>query len=150
MDAVAAAAAAGGGGGGGRGGGGGNGGSSFPGTGNGNRNGNEPPQPQPQPQPPSSANPNENILCGKRIRVMLDPATNTENKNLSSAGSSGARVNPGDLEGDRDGGVIVRVVDRCTSCAAFDLGLSPGVFRALGDEQALRDGRAKGVWEWVG
>lgn len=72
-----------------------------------------------------SGNPNENILCGMKLKVRLE-----RGEGLAT-------------------GVIVRVVDRCTSCGPTDLGLSPGAFKTLGDEQALQEGRAKGVWEWA-
>ncbi|KAM7206002.1 hypothetical protein V8F33_000832 [Rhypophila sp. PSN 637] len=72
-------------------------------------------------------NPNDNPLCGRRIQVFLD------NGQQQDAGT----------------GIIVRIVDRCTSCLPTELGLSPGVFAALGDENALLEGKARGLWEWV-
>ncbi|KAM7215755.1 hypothetical protein V8F06_008865, partial [Rhypophila decipiens] len=73
-------------------------------------------------------NPNDNPLCGRRIGVFLDN---------------------GQEQQDAGTGIIVRIVDRCTSCLPTELGLSPGVFASLGDEDAVLEGKAKGLWEWV-
>ncbi|KAK3315668.1 RlpA-like double-psi beta-barrel-protein domain-containing protein-containing protein [Apodospora peruviana] len=68
-----------------------------------------------------NGNPNENPLCGRKIRVWI-------------------------TEGDEDGGVNVTVMDRCTGCEVTDLDLSPGVFGLLADEA---EGRVKGRWRWL-
>jgi len=70
-----------------------------------------------------SGNPNENPLCGRRIRIV--------------------RVD------ERDGlekSVDVVVVDRCTGCKAEDVDLSPGVFGRLAAEEL---GRVRGRWAWL-
>ncbi|TLD33510.1 hypothetical protein PspLS_00715 [Pyricularia sp. CBS 133598] len=65
------------------------------------------------------ANPNNNRLCGRKIRVSAD--------------------------GGRDS-IEVTVVDRCEGCKPTDLDLSPSAFRRLADESR---GRVKGEWQWV-
>ncbi|ELQ35685.1 riboflavin aldehyde-forming enzyme [Pyricularia oryzae Y34] len=65
------------------------------------------------------ANPNNNRLCGRKIRVSAD-------------GGGGA--------------IEVEVVDRCEGCRPTDLDLSPAAFRRLADESR---GRVKGEWQWV-
>ncbi|CAK7219959.1 DPBB_1 domain-containing protein [Sporothrix eucalyptigena] len=62
-------------------------------------------------------NPNNNPLCGKRIRVTL-------------SASVGATVD-------------VTIVDRCTACAENDVDLSPSAFGQLAGASA---GRIKGTW----
>lgn len=62
-------------------------------------------------------NPNHNALCGRRLRA-------------SYAGRS----------------VDVTVVDRCPSCAADDLDLSPAAFQRLA---GLDVGVVYGTWEWI-
>lgn len=57
----------------------------------------------------TSANPNENPLCGRRIRITRDKSS-----------------------------VDVTVVDRCEGCAAADLDLSPAAFARLAPESAGR------------
>ncbi|KAI0131524.1 RlpA-like double-psi beta-barrel-protein domain-containing protein-containing protein [Daldinia grandis] len=69
-------------------------------------------------------NPNTNPLCGMKIRVMRDFVE-------------------ADM-GNRS--VDVTVVDRCVSCAAADLDLSPAVFEQLA---LLGTGRVIGSWAWV-
>jgi expansin (peptidoglycan-binding protein) len=71
----------------------------------------------------TSGNPNENPLCGKKLRI--------------------ERVD------ERDGrkhSIDVTVVDRCVGCKANDIDLSPSAFDKLADE-AL--GRVKGSWAWL-
>lgn len=71
----------------------------------------------------TSGNPNENPLCGKKLRVMHTDA--------------------------RDGkarSVDVTVVDRCTGCKATDVDLSPGTFLKLAAEE---EGRVVGTWAWL-
>ncbi|TLS23367.1 uncharacterized protein PpBr36_06195 [Pyricularia pennisetigena] len=67
----------------------------------------------------ADANPNNNRLCGRKIRVSAD--------------------------GGRDS-IEVTVVDRCEGCKSTDLDLSPAAFRRLADESR---GRVKGEWQWV-
>lgn len=66
-----------------------------------------------------STNPNENPLCGRKIRVWRDY---------------------------EDGGVEVTVVDRCTGCKATDLDLSPTAFGILASKA---EGRVRGNWRWL-
>ncbi|KAI6380612.1 hypothetical protein MCOR25_001549 [Pyricularia grisea] len=65
------------------------------------------------------ANPNNNRLCGRKIRVSAD-----------GGGDS----------------IELTVVDRCEACQPTDLDLSPAAFRMLADESR---GRIKGEWQWV-
>ena len=68
----------------------------------------------------TSANPNENPLCGKKIRVRR--------------------------KDERDGkwkSVDVTVVDRCEGCRPEDIDLSPDVFKSLADPDL---GRVDGDW----
>ncbi|KFZ08167.1 hypothetical protein V502_09508 [Pseudogymnoascus sp. VKM F-4520 (FW-2644)] len=71
----------------------------------------------------TSGNPNENPLCGRKLRVTHTDA--------------------------RDGkarSVDVTVVDRCTGCKATDVDLSPGMFLKLAAEE---EGRVVGTWAWL-
>jgi len=71
----------------------------------------------------TSGNPNNNPLCGKKIRI--------------------TRYNQS-VNGNRS--VDVTVVDRCVGCKATDLDLSLSMFENLADE-AL--GRVTGSWAWL-
>ncbi|KAK4171190.1 RlpA-like double-psi beta-barrel-protein domain-containing protein-containing protein [Triangularia setosa] len=62
-------------------------------------------------------NPNNNLLCGRRIRA------NFEGKSVE-----------------------VIVVDRCPSCSAGSLDLSPAAFQQLAD---LGRGHIQGSWDWI-
>lgn len=67
-----------------------------------------------------SSNPNDNPLCGKRIRITrFDPRVN-ENRSVD-----------------------VEVVDRCEGCQPTDLDLSIDMFTSLADEGL---GRVLGTW----
>ncbi|KXJ87016.1 RlpA-like double-psi beta-barrel-protein domain-containing protein-containing protein, partial [Microdochium bolleyi] len=77
----------------------------------------------------TSGNPNDNPLCGRRIRI-------TRENQGGSRGSKGRRSSSS---------VEVTVVDRCEGCAAADLDLSPAAFRRLAPESA---GRVEGTWSW--
>ncbi|KAK4196986.1 RlpA-like double-psi beta-barrel-protein domain-containing protein-containing protein [Triangularia verruculosa] len=70
-----------------------------------------------------TGNPNENVLCGRTIRVWE--------------------------EGRESDKVVVEVVDRCTGCGVRDLDLSDGVFGAVTGEGGRDRGRVRGRWEWV-
>ncbi|KAK4208117.1 hypothetical protein QBC37DRAFT_297297, partial [Rhypophila decipiens] len=83
-------------------------------------------------------NPNDNPLCGRRIRVFLDNINGQQQQQQQQQQQDAGT-----------GSIIVRIVDRCTSCLPTELGLSPGVVAALGDENAVLEGKAKGLWEWV-
>ncbi|KAL2152800.1 hypothetical protein VTH82DRAFT_3955 [Thermothelomyces myriococcoides] len=64
-----------------------------------------------------NGNPNNNSLCGRRLRVSYN-------------GKS----------------VDVTVVDRCPTCNAGDLDLSPAAFEAL---EPLSTGVIYGSWDWI-
>ncbi|KAF6811621.1 hypothetical protein CSOJ01_05605 [Colletotrichum sojae] len=64
-------------------------------------------------------NPNNNPLCGRKIRVRRD---------------------------DGEGSVDVTVVDRCTGCEPADLDLSPAAFEKLAKKA---EGRVTGTWSWL-
>ena len=66
-----------------------------------------------------SGNPNENPLCGRKVRV---------------------RREGGDMT------VEVTVVDRCTGCKVEDLDMSPTVFDELAE---WTEGRVRVEWAWV-
>jgi len=68
----------------------------------------------------TSSNPNNNPLCGKKIRITRYDA--------SKGGNSS---------------VDVEVVDRCVGCKATDLDLSLKMFTTLADENL---GRVVGSW----
>ncbi|KAB5528062.1 RlpA-like double-psi beta-barrel-protein domain-containing protein-containing protein [Coniochaeta sp. 2T2.1] len=70
-----------------------------------------------------NGNPNENPLCGKRIRVTRDQGNGKGNRSVD-----------------------VAVVDRCTGCRAMDLDLSPRMF---GELAGLEEGRVAGTWGWL-
>lgn len=70
------------------------------------------------------ANPNNNPLCGRKIRVERDfVETNAGRRSVD-----------------------VTVVDRCTGCEPTDLDLSPAVFKKLALES---EGRVQGSWAWL-
>jgi len=71
----------------------------------------------------TSSNPNNNPLCGKKIRITRFDATKGGNRSVD-----------------------VEVVDRCVGCKATDLDLSLKMFTTLADE-AL--GRTTGSWAWL-
>lgn len=70
-----------------------------------------------------SGNPNENPLCGRRLRVRRT-----------------------DERDGKDKSVDVMVVDRCVGCEATDVDLSPAAFGRLAAEER---GRVGGVWGWL-
>ena len=70
------------------------------------------------------SNPNDNPLCGRKIRVQRDFVE-------SGAGRQS---------------VDVEVVDRCTGCEPTDLDLSPAAFKKLALES---QGRVQGEWAWL-
>ncbi|CAJ2510622.1 Uu.00g062470.m01.CDS01 [Anthostomella pinea] len=72
----------------------------------------------------TGSNPNNNPLCGKKIRVQRDFVE--------------------DGKGNRS--VDVTVVDRCVGCAPTDLDLSIAVFTQLAPEDS---GRVVGSWAWL-
>ncbi|KAL2108440.1 hypothetical protein VUR80DRAFT_3805 [Thermomyces stellatus] len=69
-------------------------------------------------------NPNQNPLCGRKI--VVETASGADRR--------------------RESGVEVRVVDRCTGCAAADLDVSRAVFRKLAKKD---EGRVLAKWDWV-
>ncbi|PSS25032.1 hypothetical protein M430DRAFT_15779 [Amorphotheca resinae ATCC 22711] len=71
----------------------------------------------------TSANPNNNPLCGKKIRITRYDQS---------------------VGGNRS--VDVEVVDRCVGCKANDLDLSLKMFTSLADESL---GRVLGSWAWL-
>lgn len=71
----------------------------------------------------TSSNPNNNPLCGKKIRITRFDATKGGNRSQD-----------------------VEVVDRCVGCKATDLDLSLTVFDNLAEEA---DGRVVGSWAWL-
>jgi len=71
----------------------------------------------------TSSNPNNNPLCGKKIRITRYDST---------------------VGGNRS--VDVEVVDRCVGCAATDLDLSLTMFTSLAEEA---EGRVVGSWAWL-
>lgn len=71
----------------------------------------------------TSSNPNDNPLCGKKIRI-------TRQKESGSGNNT----------------VDVTVVDRCVGCKAEDLDLSLTVFDKLAEEA---EGRVTGSWAWL-
>ncbi|PBP19425.1 riboflavin aldehyde-forming enzyme [Diplocarpon rosae] len=71
----------------------------------------------------TSSNPNENPLCGKKIRI--------------------TRYNEA-ARGNRS--VDVTVVDKCMGCEPTDLDLSIKMFTTLADESL---GRVVGTWAWL-
>jgi len=71
----------------------------------------------------TSSNPNNNPLCGKKIRITRYDST---------------------VGGNRS--VDVEVVDRCVGCAASDLDLSLKMFTSLAEEA---EGRVVGSWAWL-
>ena len=71
----------------------------------------------------TTGNPNENVLCGRRIRV--------------------SRVD------ERDGkrkSIDCTVVDRCEGCKVEDVDLSPGMYDKIAAEDL---GRVRGEWAWL-
>lgn len=66
-----------------------------------------------------SSNPNDNPLCGRKIRISAD--------------------------GGRDS-IEVTVVDRCEGCKPTDLDLSPGAFDKIANAD---DGRVDCEWQWA-
>lgn len=71
----------------------------------------------------TSSNPNNNPLCGKKIRITRYDATVGGNRSQD-----------------------VEVVDRCVGCQATDLDLSLSVFDSLAEEA---QGRVVGSWGWL-
>ena len=71
----------------------------------------------------TSTNPNNNPLCGKKIRI--------------------TRFHPKE---NRNNSVDVEVVDRCTGCQPTDIDLSIKMFEILADEE---QGRVVGSWAWL-
>jgi hypothetical protein len=71
----------------------------------------------------TSSNPNNNPLCGKKIRITRYDQT---------------------VNGNRS--VDVEVVDRCVGCKATDLDLSLKMFDSLAEES---QGRVVGSWAWL-
>jgi len=71
----------------------------------------------------TGSNPNDNPLCGKKIRI-------TRQKESGSGNNT----------------VDVTVVDRCVGCKADDLDLSLSVFDKLAQEA---EGRVTGSWAWL-
>ncbi|KUJ15207.1 uncharacterized protein LY89DRAFT_708146 [Mollisia scopiformis] len=71
----------------------------------------------------TSSNPNDNPLCGKKIRITRYDST---------------------VGGNRS--VDVEVVDRCVGCLATDLDLSLKMFTSLAEEA---EGRVVGSWAWL-
>lgn len=69
-------------------------------------------------------NPNNNPLCGRKIRVERD---------FVETGAGRRSVD-------------VKVVDRCTGCEPTDLDLSPEAFKKLALES---QGRVEGQWAWL-
>ncbi|ELR09869.1 hypothetical protein VC83_06480 [Pseudogymnoascus destructans] len=70
-----------------------------------------------------SGNPNENPLCGRKLRVTHTDARDGKTRSVD-----------------------VKVVDRCTGCKATDIDLSPGMFLKLAAEE---EGRVVGTWAWL-
>ncbi|KAB5585240.1 RlpA-like double-psi beta-barrel-protein domain-containing protein-containing protein [Coniochaeta sp. 2T2.1] len=70
-----------------------------------------------------NGDPNDNPLCGKRIRVTREQG-----------------------QGKGNSSVDVVVVDRCTGCRATDLDLSPRMFAELA---GVEEGRVVGTWGWL-
>ena len=71
----------------------------------------------------TSSNPNNNPLCGRKIRITrYDPSRNGNHS------------------------VDVEVVDRCVGCKATDLDLSLKMFDSLAEES---QGRVVGSWAWL-
>ncbi|CZR58226.1 related to B2-aldehyde-forming enzyme [Phialocephala subalpina] len=71
----------------------------------------------------TSSNPNNNPLCGKKIRITRYDSTKGGNSSVD-----------------------VEVVDRCVGCLATDLDLSLKMFTSLAEEA---DGRVVGSWAWL-
>lgn len=71
----------------------------------------------------TSSNPNNNPLCGKKIRITRYDATKGGNSSVD-----------------------VEVVDRCVGCLATDLDLSLKMFTSLAEEA---EGRVVGSWAWL-
>lgn len=84
-----------------------------------------------------SSNPNDNPLCGLKIRVMRYRPNNEAY--LIGAGGS-------DAPGGRNVSVDVTVVDRCTGCKSQDLDFSLSAFEVLAAEAM---GRVKMEWTWL-
>lgn len=76
----------------------------------------------------AGGNPNENPLCGKRIRIQRDY------KEEGGSGGGGNRS------------VDVTVVDRCTGCQPADLDVTISVFTQLAPEDS---GRVLMSWAWL-
>jgi expansin (peptidoglycan-binding protein) len=71
----------------------------------------------------TTSNPNQNPLCGRRIRIQRFDARVAANVSID-----------------------VTVVDRCVACQPDDLDLSPSAFAKLADQDL---GRVKGTWAWL-
>jgi hypothetical protein len=68
----------------------------------------------------TGTDPNQNILCGKKVRITR--------------------------EGKKNGTVEAVVVDRCEGCQGRDLDLSPALFGELAEKD---EGRVEGKWDWL-
>lgn len=71
----------------------------------------------------TSSNPNDNPLCGKKIRITRYDPTKGGNRSVD-----------------------VEVVDKCEGCAVTDLDLSLSMFTSLAEEA---QGRVVGSWAWL-
>jgi hypothetical protein len=70
-----------------------------------------------------SGNPNNNPLCGKKIRVVRFDERVNANRSID-----------------------VTVVDRCVGCKAVDLDMSPSAFDVVANPDL---GRVTGSWAWL-